>query len=983
MTSVRASGIPSLSGAVRSGEAALAFVSAILAFTLAPRVSAAAGAPISALASRGDVVVAGTEERGLLVSGDGGATFSKVATVACPGDSVRDVLLAADGGLDAACGDLRTAWHGAVGGSFTRDDSGAELFGDVCARFDFPGGPLLGRDPLAGERSRVTALFTCGFIGCDAARTVSGTAIEAFVGCPLAAPQLLAAAPKGSPFLLWAVPAAGGTAVRRSLSRARPFTMTKGDGGWFPTLNLDPVGRIPDGGIVALGREEARPERVLAGGSQGLWISTDEGATWSRLEGVPGPVAALAVDPTAPGRYAAATGTSVLESADGGATWSVALTAGARVTALTFDALDPSRVVCGLEDGTLSSTRVLHALAGPAGRPTILSVERSGEALVVRWVARSVEPTRFRVERRSLGSASFTDLGGLLSGSSFTDAGPPKDTPLAYRVVAVGEQGVEATSDEAFGIVPTTEPLPPDGLQASTSSDGSFLLSWNDRSGREEGYRIEFRGTSAALRDYEWRRFAVTGPDVTSFRVPPSSTGLTQGLYRVRAFNGAGESAASATAGHERSLGTVTLSGSQTTAGGVRTVVLNVLASPEPSEATVERSLGGAPFVAIGPVSLVLESGFFSQGVFSVRRTGSYSDVGVPADVDAGYRLRISDDVSGAAGAVYSNTVVLSGEDFGLTLPSGSLSSSWQDSPELSVAVTSASGSTGPVALTAEASDPAVIPSLRPASVAPGQPAVLSLSFSPSIPPGPYRVVVRGTRGTAVHEAALDVTVTEAVYLVTAASAPGAAGAFFRTDVLVVSGAHDDRGVTFTPTFLDRAPGGTDVVGETRHLGWLGSAFFADYLVSGFGAVPPAFGPVRFDADAPLAVTALVATDNACGAVGFAFAGVRERDALASGFFPMVSLAPPDGGPKRTNLIFLNPSHARTATVHVWSSQAGMDVVLPPLGWVQLNDVRTDLSSPPPAQPLPYSSDQPVLALATVIDNVSNQAFAVAPLPRP
>jgi len=89
-----------------------------------------------------------------------------------------------------------------------------------------------------------------------------------------------------------------------------------------------------------------------------------------------------------------------------------------------------------------------------------------------------------------------------------------------------------------------TVPAPPDGLVATSSSNDSITLSWNDNSNTEEGYRVERATTSGG--PYS----VVSGelePNTTSY----SDAGLAEGTtyyYQVVAFNSFGQSDPSNTA---------------------------------------------------------------------------------------------------------------------------------------------------------------------------------------------------------------------------------------------------------------------------------------------------------------------------------------------------------------------------------------------------------------------------------------------------
>jgi hypothetical protein len=91
-----------------------------------------------------------------------------------------------------------------------------------------------------------------------------------------------------------------------------------------------------------------------------------------------------------------------------------------------------------------------------------------------------------------------------------------------------------------------TEPAAPSGLTATAKSANRIDLNWADGAANEDGFRIErCRGVLCA--DADFVQIAQTGPNTITY----SDAGLdavTAYSYRVRAFNGAGNSAYSNTA---------------------------------------------------------------------------------------------------------------------------------------------------------------------------------------------------------------------------------------------------------------------------------------------------------------------------------------------------------------------------------------------------------------------------------------------------
>jgi subtilisin family serine protease len=112
--------------------------------------------------------------------------------------------------------------------------------------------------------------------------------------------------------------------------------------------------------------------------------------------------------------------------------------------------------------------------------------------------------------------------------------------------VKTGLNGKAATSGRlnAYGTLMQlpAAPVAPSGLAAAVISGSQINLSWADNSANESGFHV-YRSSDGV----NFARVATLGANTTGF----ASTGLTAGMtyhYRVTAYNGTGESAASNTA---------------------------------------------------------------------------------------------------------------------------------------------------------------------------------------------------------------------------------------------------------------------------------------------------------------------------------------------------------------------------------------------------------------------------------------------------
>ncbi len=239
----------------------------------------------------------------------------------------------------------------------------------------------------------------------------------------------------------------------------------------------------------------------------------------------------------------------------------------------------------------------------------------------------------------------------------------------------------------------------------------------------------------------------------------------------------------------------------------------------------------------------------------------------------------------------------------------------------------------------------------------------------------------------------------ETYILPSSAWGSGANGAVYRTNVWLLNLGEDF--VTVKARFEDVETHSSFDSREIR-IGGRAQAVFEnvhDSMLARFRPGHPlpiaTYGPIRFDSTGPLIVTASVVNVNACGsgaATGQVLPALEMSEALLAGVIGQLAVSADPSSGYRTNLVLANPGHLpAAATIRVRSgggallasAQIGLSdhafgfkqIALGSLpGLAGVTD--TDLW-------LEFSSDQPVIAYATVIHNVSGDPFAVMATPDP
>lgn len=91
-------------------------------------------------------------------------------------------------------------------------------------------------------------------------------------------------------------------------------------------------------------------------------------------------------------------------------------------------------------------------MGDPPATPTGVAVSESGGALVVSWSA-VAGATAYDIERRTLGSSTFSALAADVTGTTYTDDTVAEGTTYLYRVIAKNADGSSAPSDPADGLI--------------------------------------------------------------------------------------------------------------------------------------------------------------------------------------------------------------------------------------------------------------------------------------------------------------------------------------------------------------------------------------------------------------------------------------------------------------------------------------------------------------------------------------------------
>lgn len=183
-------------------------------------------------------------------------------------------------------------------------------------------------------------------------------------------------------------------------------------------------------------------------------------------------------------------------------------------------------------------TDVLAPAAPTWSSATAISATQIGVA----WTDNANNEDGYKIERKLGAGGTYVQIATLAANAhSYDDSGLVAETQYFYRIYAFNAGGssalVETYATTQAATPGEVAPQAPAGLVATAVSASRIDLVWDDNSDNESGFKVERRSGAGAF-----SVVATLGAGAVGY----SDTGLdasTQYVYRVYAFNGAGNSA--------------------------------------------------------------------------------------------------------------------------------------------------------------------------------------------------------------------------------------------------------------------------------------------------------------------------------------------------------------------------------------------------------------------------------------------------------
>ena len=328
-------------------------------------------------------------------------------------------------------------------------------------------------------------------------------------------------------------------------SNAGPFRSTNGGSSFTHVSNVPSQFNSGTNYVSGIGTHPTDPNTAYFlfsySGKPHIVRTTDGGQTWTDLSnnnGFPNvPTYALKVLDNTPNEIWVGTEIGLFISTDNGASWSYADNGVPAVKIREITQIGDQIILATYGRGVYTAD--LDGTPITVNAPSSLSVSNpTSESLQLSWTDNSNNEDGFKIERRLSGS-SFSQIATVGANvTSFTNTGLYFDTQYTYRVRAYKASTNSNYSNEASGTTSGQVSISaPSNLQVQDVTTTSISLSWTDNSDNESGFKI----VRSSSENGTYSEVGTVGANTTTY----TNSGLssnTSYYYKVRAYNSQGNS---------------------------------------------------------------------------------------------------------------------------------------------------------------------------------------------------------------------------------------------------------------------------------------------------------------------------------------------------------------------------------------------------------------------------------------------------------
>jgi hypothetical protein len=190
---------------------------------------------------------------------------------------------------------------------------------------------------------------------------------------------------------------------------------------------------------------------------------------------------------------------------------------------------------------SLSGTIIVGGATPPVAPSNLAATAISSSQINLSWTDNSSDEDGFRIER--LSGANWVEIATVAANvTTWQNVGLTAGTTYTYRVRAYNAGGNSGYSTVASATTDPDGSIPaaPSNLvgQAKNRPTRRAVLTWTDNANNELGFKIERSSDGGST----WTHIQTTGANITTYTDASVVSGATY-LYRVRAYNAAGDSA--------------------------------------------------------------------------------------------------------------------------------------------------------------------------------------------------------------------------------------------------------------------------------------------------------------------------------------------------------------------------------------------------------------------------------------------------------
>ncbi len=174
----------------------------------------------------------------------------------------------------------------------------------------------------------------------------------------------------------------------------------------------------------------------------------------------------------------------------------------------------------------------------PLAPANLTGTALSATSIQLNWEDKSVNETCFVIERQGPGTVPNQQIATVNANvTTYTDSGLTPATEYVYQIKARNQHGDSAIAGpvtvktKAGVVLPVVTLAAPTALKADTVTNAHVVLSWQDNSDNETGFKIE-RATGSGT----FTELAAVGAGIATYNDPSVFTGNAYS-YRVRAYN--------------------------------------------------------------------------------------------------------------------------------------------------------------------------------------------------------------------------------------------------------------------------------------------------------------------------------------------------------------------------------------------------------------------------------------------------------------